>query len=608
VSDPSAAAPAGAIERTAASERVDQLDRQRLWLAVRLLGFAVLALVLTVQNRTRLTTMVPGDSGDAMLVMTLLEWGGDKSLRAFSGYWDGPMFSAGTDVMAYTDTLLPLVVPFKLLEITTRSRVVAFNTLYLASWVICAEATYHLALRLVRSRSAALIGALGFTFSTIRLTQSNHFQLAWAGFIPLCVLLLFRFWDRPSSGRGALLAAAVIVQLLTSAYYGVIVVVFTTAGVVVAAVIAGTRHRLRPVVAGYATFAVTLLLPLLFIRHQYASAESSTVPRSGYFASPLALGDLRSPSPRATFLRRLDWLDTDTVVRSSENYAYIGLIALVGIPVLAGMIVANRSSAAALLRPVHEWVALLALASFAFLMAVGKGPILGVDMPFYDAAVHLIPGLDSMVALVRLVVFTQLFLSIAAAAVVAAGFRHIDRRWIRCAITAVLALVVIGEARMSHSMVTVADPAPGSVFAEMQHLEPGVVAILPMSKPSLGVPWAFTETPRMSLGSDDRLQSVNGYSGYAPIGYEESASAINRFPDPEAVAELRRLGVRYVAILTTPMRTGMGPGTDDAINATGYAYMDPAEADERIARAPSGLILSRIDAADGVVLELAPED
>ena len=176
---------------------------QRLaWPVTRVFLFVAFTIGLAYENPTRLRRSVPGNPADAYLIMSLLEWGSNRSVDLFRGYWDGPMFASGENVMAYTDTFLPLVVPFGLLELITGSRVLAFNLLYLAGWVFCAEASYRLLLRFVPVRSAATVGALAFTFSTIRVSQSAHFQLAWAGFIPLGILLFFRLKDKPSVGRG----------------------------------------------------------------------------------------------------------------------------------------------------------------------------------------------------------------------------------------------------------------------------------------------------------------------------------------------------------------------------------------------------------------------
>jgi hypothetical protein len=585
-----------AVERVATASR---------WPVIRLSLFVGLTLLLAVDQRRRLGTMVPGDPGDAFLIMSLMEWGGDRSVHFFNHYWDGPMFAGGTDVMAYTDTFLPLVMPFKLIETVTGSRVIAFNALYLSSWVICAESTYHLARRLMTSRGAATVAAVGFTFSTIRLTQSNHFQLAWAGLIPLSLVLLMRLIDRPTPARAVMLAAIVLALVLTSAYYGVLVMVFTITVVVLMAGNDVWRHRLSERLTAYSVFLLTLGLPMLFVRQKYSSAEHGSVARSGYPSGlRLTLGDLRSPSPRSAHVRRLDLLNPDTIVRSSENYAYVGALVIVLIPLLALLVVVRASARRQFVAAARDWVLVACLGAMGTVIAVGRGPLFGIHMPFYDIAVAVIPGLSAIVALVRLFVFGQLLLSLAAAAVVAWVLEQIRRPPLRLVVCGVLVLIVAVESRMWHPMVRVVDPEPGSIFDRLDDLEPGIAVIIPVTPRALGATYAFTESTRMVLGADDSIRTVNGYSGYAPAGYEERGDVINEFPSEQSLDTMRALDVRYVVLPTAPVDTGM-QSVSDVVNSSGYAYLERSDVERRIIDLPPGVLVARYDATDGIVIEIA---
>ena len=41
---------------------------------------------------------------------------------------------------------------------------------------------------------------------------------------------------------------------------------------------------------------------------------------------------------------------------------------------------------------------------------------------------------------------------------------------------------------------------------------------------------------------------VNGFSGYIPPDYEETAALMRTFPDDDAIERLRRLGVKYILV------------------------------------------------------------
>ena len=53
----------------------------------RLVGFTVAAVVLVFPHLSRFRSQIPGNPGDAFLVMVLLNWGGDHVPSLFSGYW-----------------------------------------------------------------------------------------------------------------------------------------------------------------------------------------------------------------------------------------------------------------------------------------------------------------------------------------------------------------------------------------------------------------------------------------------------------------------------------------------------------------------------------------
>jgi hypothetical protein len=340
------------------------------------------------------------------------------------------------------------------------------------------------------------------------------------------------------------------------------------------------------------------------IRHWYSTAQASAPPRSAVYPGrySLRLGDLRSPAPTSTFLRHLPFLDGDVVGRSSENYAFIGFFVIVFVPLFV-FLVATRRTDGAWARRRGEWLAMAAIGLFGATIAVGRGPILGIRLPMYDLYAKLIPGIDSIAALVRLFVFTQLGLVLAATAAFAYVLGRLpDRKW-RVAISLVTIGVIAFEASMHHELLDVVHPSAGSVYEIAQELEPGVSVELPMAPIGLNDLYIYTEATRMVLGTDDRLRTLNGYSGYAPTGYGETIALVNQFPDTTALDELRRLDVRYVVLHTAPIDTGLDR-LNAELNATGFASYEPEALDAIIASLPPGLVARRFDGHDGILIEL----
>lgn len=107
---------------------------------------------------------------------------------------------------------------------------VAHNLLILASFPLSALTTYWLCRYLTHSRRAALVGGLIFAFSTYHWARASvHFNMAMIQWVPLYLLALFRWGDRPSLGRGAAAGAAFALVFLDNYYYGYFMVFATGA-------------------------------------------------------------------------------------------------------------------------------------------------------------------------------------------------------------------------------------------------------------------------------------------------------------------------------------------------------------------------------------------
>ncbi|MUH52081.1 MAG: hypothetical protein F2789_12815, partial [Actinobacteria bacterium] len=460
------------------------ISRRRVALVVaRLLGFIVVSFYMAFPEIKRFSTHVPGNPGDAFLVLALVRWGAQRSSSLYSGFWQGPMFSSGHNVMAYTETFLPLTVPFRLINAVTGSPIVAFNVLYIASWVLCLECTYLLLARLTSCRSASLVGSLAFTFSTIRLAQTGHYQLMFAIGIPLGLLLLFRLFDRPSIGRAIALSAVLAGQFLTTAYYGLIL---TVSVAVIAAVMTIRRRRdptIRTIITSLSAGFVALLILVGPVALRYSQVQATSHTRDAYPAEfALRLGDLRTAAPLSKHLDGISFLTNDSSSRSGESFAYIGFFSALMVAASLIGLIASRRVRTTFAERRAELVAVVGVGAISFAIAVGRGPILGIRMPFYDIARAVIPGVRSMLAIVRLFVFTQLALVAVATTGLVAFLRWNGSRALRLTFCAALAGIILFESAQGIPITRVPEVRPDSVYATLAKLpNDGVVAELPLA-------------------------------------------------------------------------------------------------------------------------------
>jgi hypothetical protein len=106
--------------------------------------------------------------------------------------------------------------------------VVAYNLLILASFPLAVLTTYALARYLFADHGASLVAGVAFAFSPIHLAHAAyHPQVAQVEWMPLYLLALFAFVDRPSLLRAGGVAAAAVALTLSNFYGGLIGAVMT---------------------------------------------------------------------------------------------------------------------------------------------------------------------------------------------------------------------------------------------------------------------------------------------------------------------------------------------------------------------------------------------
>jgi hypothetical protein len=87
-----------------------------------------------------------------------------------------------------------------------------------------------------------------------------------------------------------------------------------------------------------------------------------------------------------------------------------------------------------------------------------------------------------------------------------------------------------------------------AVDRELAQLAPGGVVYLPLNT-SDAVDLGYFQQPKNLYGATEHhRRTPNGYSGYLPASYLRQSRALGDLPDEDALALLRRVGVRYVVV------------------------------------------------------------
>jgi hypothetical protein len=614
---PRAAAPVPAPDDAAASGR-----RAVLLLAL----FGALAVAMTFPRVDRIGTHVVGDNGDALLNLWTLDWVWHAWREGWTVLWDGQAFQPASDTLAYSEAMIPAALLFGVIRLVVRSDAAAFTLVGLLAWTSSQWWAYRLLRRFTATDAPAVLGAVAWTFSAVRLGQLLHFQLTAGCLVPLVVLCTVRFLEVPTARRGLAVGGALGVLTLSASYYGLMAVVAT--GVVLAIGFAwrwsslgwGAVARLVPgallaaaLVGPVAIQYVDLQRDPHFRRepeHQFAASREDFLATAG---GNRFLVDVPLVEPPANVERSL----FPGVVTTVLAAAGVGVLAVdlrrrrsrrAGAPP-AGMPPSPPDPTSAVPRGRHRLELGAVVAAGIVLLVLSAGDRIAiaghhVAMP-YHLLRTLVPPFDGVRGTARFAVSWQLALS--ALAVVGAGAlvaRFGARRgaWV----CAVLGVVVLLESAVEVPLVRLPDAdAWTAVDHALDERPDGLVVELPVSQQAALATWAWVEAPRQYLARIDDHPRVNGYSGFEPPGFGLTASTLNTFPSPAALALADELGVRYVVIRTDTVGW-FPPELEAALDIDGVGRWDPDLVADRLAALDPARVASVEQVGAAWLLELTP--
>ena len=230
-------------------------------------AYLVLTLALTWPVARGLATDVPADFGDPLLNMWILAW----SAR-HPAHFDAGIFHPHPLALAYSDHLTPQALAISPVLAATGNPILAYNVLYLSTFVLSALGMFLLVRELTGDRAAAFVAGMAFGFAPYRFSATPHVQVLSSMWMPFAVLGFRRFFK--TGGRPALLAGALawLAQNLSCGYYlfffSPALAIYLAWEVFVGRVWADRRRFAALAAAVAAVFAATIpfLLPYAWIR------------------------------------------------------------------------------------------------------------------------------------------------------------------------------------------------------------------------------------------------------------------------------------------------------------------------------------------------------
>ncbi len=415
--------------------------------------------------------------------------------------FQAPIFHLLPDALAFSENLLLpaiLTAPAQILG----GPALAFNLAFTIGIVFSGIGAMLLIRRVTGDALAAFVGGAFFALGIHRSVNVAHLHAQFTPFLPLALLALERFLERPSLARGSLVGLCVALQGLSSVYLGAITATLVAVALVVAAVAGRLDVRALRGLTAAVLLAAALLAPLArpYLRMRAFQGEEFTLATvASYATTPESYLASASPFYEGQSRRHLD-------PERVHDPLFPGVV-----PLLLGLLglgVAPRRYRA--IATVGSIVAVL----------ISLGPASALYRVLHENIV-LFRGIR---ALSRFAIIPVLALS------VLSGIALAGRGYWR-----VVALVLaLAEAYLPPRLARLEPP---SVLAQLVAAREGSAAFLPLGE---------RDTETMLDNSEAFPRLVNGDSGFMPRPYARAMEALNRDLDDDALRLLRALGVRSV--------------------------------------------------------------
>ncbi len=209
--------------------RVDRL-KPRHWYVTIPCAYTALTMIMLWPLVRHVGSAVADTIGDPLLNAWTLRWVQHALIANPSHLYDANMFASNPRTLAFSELLLPQAIMAWPIWFISHNALVAYNIALLITYPLCAVAMYALCRSLGAMRVAAFVAGVCYTFAPFRMDNNAHLQVLSMQWMPLTILAVIRFVQRPSRLRGCWVTLAVAATALSSVYYtmmfGVALVVF----------------------------------------------------------------------------------------------------------------------------------------------------------------------------------------------------------------------------------------------------------------------------------------------------------------------------------------------------------------------------------------------
>jgi len=477
------------------------------------------------------------DHPDAQLNMWIMAWDAHVLPRQPQELFNANIFFPHRHTLAYSETLLGYLPIFGPILWLGGTPALAFNVVLLFSFAASAFAMYLLARHLTGREWPALVAGIAYAFVPYRLAHIPQIQLESMEWLPLAFLSLHLFVERRRFRYAVGLAVCLALSALCCVYYGVFLATTLLVACALLALVDPRMRQVRTIVplAGAFCLAALTLAPVVgeYERvHQRTGLERPLDEVARKAADAEAYLASGAPVHQA--------LGVPPGRQAPRDYLFPGVLALAFATL--GLVTSRRSTS----------ILYAAVAAFGVLASFGPEG-LGAGFSVYAPLYHLVPVFHGLRQVSRFGVIALFAIAVLAAD----GCAFLESRLPQSRRTAwqiVLGACVFLELfsaplrrdqPAAGGVPLVHVPEPPAVYSWLAE-QPDKFAVLELPMADDGQLWRNARYVYWSTVHWHGL--VDGYSGFAPNGYERLREAVQSFPGGRSRAILSRHRVRYVVI------------------------------------------------------------
>jgi hypothetical protein len=458
--------------------------------------FGALAVAMTWPLAPNLGRAV-SDPGDPYLNIWILDWDWWATFRAPLSLFHANAFHPARYALAFSENLYAVAVLLFPLRFFGVDAISAYNIAMLLGIALSGFGAYLLGYRLSGSWSGGMAAGVFYAFVPWRFLQFSHIQHMWGGWLPLMLLALLRYAERPTRKRGMVFATLFVANALSNIHY----LFFGALASALTAVLLLPRAQWRELAVATLA-ALAILAPFLY---PYAAVAE-------LYGMQRTYEEVLGFSARAT-----DWLSGQT---NAELQLYPGWLGYA--VALAGLVIVRKRApqiALALL-----WIAIGFLGS------------LGLHFVFHEFLFGAVPGFRAIRVPARWAVIAYIGMAILIA--LATSVLAKKNRWLALLVP----IAFVAHLWQAPWRWFLADPHPAPVYRWLAQQPPTAIAELPIDSLSGDYEYLLRATIH-------HQKLINGVSGFTPPQRLELSRLSNETPiSPAFVEALRAAGVEYVIV------------------------------------------------------------